>query len=48
MARAGQRMAVEGPNPEIVAEINRVGLIARVLIVILFVLVFMMVTKLGT
>jgi uncharacterized membrane protein len=47
MARAGQRMAAEGPNPEIAAEINRIVLLARVLIVILFVIVFLMVTKLG-
>ena len=48
MASAGQRMATEGPSPALMAQINRVVLLARGLIVVLFVIVFVMVTKLGT
>lgn len=48
MGSAGQRMAVEGPSPALVAEVNRIVLLARGLIVVLFLIVFVMVTKLGT
>jgi uncharacterized membrane protein len=48
MARLGARMAVEGPSPALGAEVNRLALLARVLVLVLFVVVFMMVTKLGT
>jgi hypothetical protein len=48
MASAGRRMATEGPSPALVAEVNRIVLIARGLIVVLFVIVFVMVAKLGT
>jgi hypothetical protein len=48
MGSAGQRMAAEGPSPALVAEVNRIVLLARGLIVVLFLIVFVMVTKLGT
>jgi uncharacterized membrane protein len=48
MASVGRRMATEGPSPALLAEVNRIVLLARVLILILFAIVFMMVTKLGT
>jgi hypothetical protein len=46
MESACRRMAAEGPSPALLSEMNRLVLIARVLF--LFVIVFMMVTKLGT
>lgn len=48
MGRVGARMAAEGPSPELGAEINRLVLLARVLILVLFVIVFLMVVKPGT
>jgi uncharacterized membrane protein len=48
MGRAGARMAAEGPSEELLAQVNRLVLLARVLILVLFAIVFMMVTKLGT
>jgi uncharacterized membrane protein len=45
---AGMRMATEGPSPALGAEMNRLILIARIVIVVLFVLVFLMVVKPGT
>jgi uncharacterized membrane protein len=48
MRGAGQRIAAEGPSPALTAEVNRLVLIARGLVVVLFVIVFLMVTKLGT
>lgn len=48
MGKAGRRMATEGPSPALVAEVNRIVLLARGLILVLFVIVFLMVTKLGT
>lgn len=48
LKRAGQRMATEGASPALFAEMNRLVLIARLLILVLFVVVFLMVTKLGT
>jgi uncharacterized membrane protein len=48
MGRTGARMAAEGPSPELAARVNRLVLIARVLLLVLFAVVFMMVAKLGT
>jgi uncharacterized membrane protein len=48
MSRVGARIAAEGPSPESAAEIGRLVLLARLLILVLFVIVFMMVVKLGT
>jgi uncharacterized membrane protein len=48
MGRLGARMAAEGPSPEIAAEVRKLVLLARVLIVVLFVIVFLMVVKPGT
>lgn len=48
MGRAGARMAADGPSPELLAQVNRLVLLARLLILVLFAIVFMMVTKLGT
>jgi len=45
---AGATIAAEGPTPALVARVNRLVLIARVLIVVLFVIVFAMVVKPGT
>ena len=46
--RTGMRMATEGPSPELGAEMNRLILLARTLILILFLVVFVMVVKPGT
>ena len=48
MGRVGARMAAEGPSPALGAEINRLVLLARILILVLFVIVFLMVVKPGT
>ena len=48
MGRAGARMATDGPSPELAAEMNRLVWIARGLLAVAFVIIFMMVTKLGT
>jgi uncharacterized membrane protein len=48
LARAGARMSQEGPSPELLAEMNRLVWIARGLLLIAFVIIFFMVTKLGT
>ncbi len=48
MGKAGARMAAEGPSPEALGELNRLVLIARILILVLFAIVFMMVAKIGT
>ena len=48
MGRVGARMAAEGPSPELGAEVDRLVLLARVLIVVLFAIVFVMVVKPGT
>jgi uncharacterized membrane protein len=48
LSRVGMRMAAEGPSPELGAEMSRLILLARALIVILFVIVFLMVVKPGT
>ena len=44
----GMRMATEGPSPELGAEMNRLILVARILILVLFAVVFVMVVKPGT
>jgi uncharacterized membrane protein len=48
MGRVGARMAAEGPSPALGAEVNRLVLLARLLILVLFVIVFVMVVKPGT
>jgi uncharacterized membrane protein len=48
MARVGARMTTEGPGPELGAEVRRLVLLARALILVLFVIVFVMVVKPGT
>jgi uncharacterized membrane protein len=48
LARAGARMATEGPSPALAAQMSRLVLVARGLVGLLFVIVFLMVTKLGT
>ena len=48
MGKIGARMAAEGPSPALVGRINGLVLIARVLILVLFVIVFMMVVRPGT
>ncbi|HEX4747766.1 MAG TPA: DUF2269 family protein [Gaiellaceae bacterium] len=48
MKRFGRQMALEGPSPELAARIRSVIVLARVFLVLLFVIVFMMVVKLGT
>jgi hypothetical protein len=48
MARVGARMVTEGPGPELGAEVRRLVLLARALILVLFVIVFVMVVKPGT
>ena len=48
MNRVGMRMATEGPSPELGAEVGRLVLLARIMILVLFALVFVMVVKPGT
>ena len=48
LGRAGARMSAEGPSPELVSEIDRLVWIARGLLLVAFVIIFFMVTKLGT
>ena len=48
LARIGMRMATEGPSPALGAEMNRLILLARVLILVLFAIVLVMVVKPGT
>jgi len=48
LARAGARMAAEGPSPELAARMNRLVWIARGLLLVAFVIIFFMVTRLGT
>jgi hypothetical protein len=45
MNRVGVRMAAEGPSPELGAKVNQLVLVARLLIVVLFAVVFLMVVK---
>ena len=48
MGRIGARIAAEGPSPALVGRVNGLVLLARVLILVLFVIVFVMVVKPGT
>jgi uncharacterized membrane protein len=48
MGRAGQRLATEGPSPALMAEVGRLLVLARVLVLVLFVIVFLMTVKPGT
>jgi uncharacterized membrane protein len=48
MGRVGARIGAEGPSPELAAELNRLVWIARGLLLVAFVIIFMMVVKLGT
>lgn len=48
LGRIGAKMAAEGPSPALAAELNRLVWLARGLLVVAFVIIFMMVTKLGT
>ena len=47
MAAVGTRMAAEGPSPELGRQVNRLVLLARVLILVLFAVVLVMVVKPG-
>jgi uncharacterized membrane protein len=47
MGKAGARMAAEGPSPTLVARVGRLVLLARVLLVVLVAIVFVMVVKPG-
>ena len=48
MKRLGARMAAEGPSAELAGRVARLVLIARSLVVLLFLIVFVMVVKPGT
>lgn len=48
LGSVGMRMATEGPSPALGAEMNRLILIARILILVLFAILFVMVVKPGT
>ena len=48
MGAAGAQMAQEGPSPALVARVDRLVFIARLLVLALFVIVFLMVVKPGT
>ena len=48
LGRAGARMAAEGPSPALLGEMNQLVWVARGLLLVAFVIIFMMVTKLGT
>ena len=48
MGAVGAKLATVGPSPELGAEMQRLVLLARVLILVLFVIVFVMVVKPGT
>ena len=48
LGRTGARMAADGPSPELVARMNQLVWIARGLLLAAFVIIFFMVTKLGT
>jgi uncharacterized membrane protein len=45
MNRIGARMASEGPSPELGAQVNRLVLLGRVLVLVLFAVIFVMVVK---
>jgi hypothetical protein len=42
------RMATEGPSPELGATVNRLVLVGRLLVLVLFAVLFVMVVKPGT
>ena len=44
----GMRMATDGPSPALAAEMSRLILVARILILVLFAILFVMVVKPGT
>jgi uncharacterized membrane protein len=48
LARTGRQLAAEGPSPALLARANRLIVFARVLIVVLMIVVFLMVVKPGT
>jgi len=48
LGNVGMRLATEGPSPALGAEMNRLILVARVVILALFVVLFVMVVKPGT
>jgi uncharacterized membrane protein len=48
MKRLSRQMAAEGPSPELLARVRSIVLTARVLVLVLFVIVFLMVVKPGT
>jgi uncharacterized membrane protein len=48
LGRVGRQIAAEGPSPELLARANRLVVFARVLIVVLVIIVFLMVVKPGT
>ena len=48
MKGVGARLAAEGPSPEVGAELKRLVLIGRVLVLVLFLIVLVMVAKPGT
>jgi hypothetical protein len=48
LSRVGRQMAIDGPAPELVARASRLIVFARVLVVVLVVIVFLMVVKPGT
>jgi uncharacterized membrane protein len=48
MGRIGARIAAEGPSPELGAAVNRLVMTSRVLVLVLFAVIFVMVVKPGT
>jgi uncharacterized membrane protein len=48
LGRAGRQIAAEGPSPELLARTNRLVVFARVLVLVLVIIVFLMVVKPGT
>jgi uncharacterized membrane protein len=48
LSRVGRQMAVEGPAPALLARANRLIVFARVLVLVLVIIVFLMVVKPGT
>jgi len=48
MRELSRRMAADGPRPELAARIGRLVVLARLLVLVLFAVVFMMIVKLGT
>ena len=48
LARVGMRMAMDGPSPALGAEMGRLIMLARILILVLFAILFVMVVKPGT